>query len=93
MTIVQTTSCVDGVWQDSTGQWTGAISGLAGATNFSGAISYERSADGGGKCMAVASVQGTIGDDGIHWTVGSFTPTAACTGDLPQSTVITLQHS
>ncbi len=91
MTIVQASSCVDGAWKDASGQWTGAISGLASADAFSGQISFQRTADGGGKCGAVANVQGSIGTDGIHWTATTFTPTQACDGDLPQSTAITLQ--
>lgn len=91
MTIVQTSSCVDGAWKDGTGQWTGAISGNATATSFSGQVSFERTADGGGACMAVANIQGPIGTAGIQWTAGAFTATAACDGDLPQSTVISLQ--
>jgi uncharacterized protein YceK len=91
MTIVQASSCVDGAWKDASGQWTGAISGLADAVSFSGQISFQRTAGGGGACGAVANVQGSIGTDGIHWTATTFTPTQSCTGDLPQSTVITLQ--
>jgi hypothetical protein len=91
MTIVQGLSCVDGGWKDAAGQWSGAISGLATDTSFSGQISFERTADGGGACRATANVDGPIGTDGIHWTVGSFTAVSACNGDLPQSTVITLQ--
>src|SRR5215510_12792124 len=29
LTVIQTDSCVDGVWTDPTGDWKGAISGLA----------------------------------------------------------------
>lgn len=90
MTIVQTSSCVDGAWTDGTSQWTGAISGNATVNSFSGQISFERTADGGGACMAVANIQGPIGTGGIQWTAGAFTATAACNGDLPQSAVITL---
>jgi hypothetical protein len=39
MTIVQTSSCVDGAWKDAAGQWTGAISGSASDVSFSGQIS------------------------------------------------------
>jgi hypothetical protein len=88
MTIVQTSSCVDGAWKDAAGQWTGAISGSATDVSFSGQISFERTADAGGACMATATVSGSIGRDGIHWTAGTFTRTAACSGDLPQSPVI-----
>jgi uncharacterized protein YceK len=91
MTIVQASSCVDGAWKDASGQWTGAISGLAGADVFSGQISFQRKADGGGACGAVANVQGSIGTDGIHWTTTDFTATQSCNGDLPQATAITLQ--
>jgi hypothetical protein len=91
MTIVQASSCVDGAWKDPSGQWTGAISGLADANTFSGQISFVRTAGGGGACGAVANVQGSIGTDGIHWTATTFTATQGCAGDLPQSTVITLQ--
>ncbi|HEY3883877.1 MAG TPA: hypothetical protein VGL62_01620 [Vicinamibacterales bacterium] len=92
MTIVQTSSCVDGAWKDAAGQWTGAISGWATTDSFSGQISFERTADGGGTCSAVGNAEGAIGNDGIHWTVDAFTSSGACAGDLPQSTVITLQH-
>lgn len=90
MTIVQTVSCVDGAWKDAAGQWSGAISGSATADSFSGQISFERTTDGGGACEAVGSIQGPIGSDGIHWTVGPFTATGSCAGALPESTVIVL---
>src|SRR5215471_3904626 len=49
LTVVQSGSCVDGAWSSSSSDWTGAISGFAGADSFSGQISFERSADAGGK--------------------------------------------
>lgn len=92
MTIVQSSSCVDGAWKDSTGQWTGAISGFATADSFSGQFSFERTADGGGKCTAVGLAEGPIGDDGIGLKVASLSASGSCDGDLPQGTTIKLQR-
>jgi hypothetical protein len=58
---------------------------------FSGQISFQRTGDGGGACSAVGTAQGPIGTDGIHWTVDTLSPTASCSGALPQSIVIVLQ--
>jgi hypothetical protein len=92
MTIVQSASCVDGAWKDSAGQWSGAISGLATADSFSGQLSFERTADGGGKCAAVGFAEGPVGDDGIGLKVASFSPSGSCDGDLPLGTTIKLQR-
>jgi hypothetical protein len=92
MTIVQSSTCVDGAWKDSSSQWSGAISGFATADSFSGQFSYERTTDGGGKCTAVGLAEGPIGDDGIGLKVASFSASGSCDGDLPQGTTIKLQR-
>jgi hypothetical protein len=92
MTIVQSSVCVDGAWKDSSGQWSGAISGFATADSFSGQFSFQRTADGGGKCTAVGLAEGPVGDDGIALTVANFSASGACDGDLPQGTTIRLQR-
>src|SRR5215831_2845168 len=45
LTVVQGGSCVDGAWNSSTSDWTGAISGFAATDSFSGQISFERAAE------------------------------------------------
>jgi hypothetical protein len=92
MTIVQSSSCVDGAWKDSAGQWSGAISGFATADSFSGQFSFERTADGGGKCTAVGLAEGPIGDNGIGLKVATFSTSGSCDGELPEGTTITLQR-
>jgi hypothetical protein len=92
MTIVQASSCVDGAWKDTARQWSGGISGFATADSFSGQFSFERTADGGGKCTAVGFAEGPIGDAGIGLKVASFSAPEGCDGDLPQGTTIKLQR-
>jgi hypothetical protein len=93
VTIVQAGGfCIDGAWKDAAGQWTGAISGIATPETFSGQMSLERTADGGGKCAAVAKIEGPIDANGIHWKAGTFAPSGSCDGDLPQSSTFTLQR-
>jgi hypothetical protein len=93
VTIVQQSGfCIDGAWKDASSQWTGAISGIATSESFSGQMSFERTADGGGKCTAYANVEGPIDAGSIHWKAGAFTMYGSCDGDLPQSVIVTLQR-
>jgi hypothetical protein len=92
MTVYQAYNCVDGVWTTSTSDWTGAISGYAGADSFSGQISFERLAEGGGKCTAVGDITGQADSGALRWTSNNFKPIGSCSGDVPQSVVLTLQR-
>jgi hypothetical protein len=85
-------NCVDGAWTSSTSDWTGAISGYAGTDSFAGQISFERLADGGGKCIAAGDIAGPVGSSMLRWTGTGLTAVGQCSGDLPQSLVITLQR-
>jgi len=91
--VVQSFNCVDGEWRDATGDWKGAISGLAAADSFSGQISLERTANGGGKCQAASSVTGPAGGDSFRWTADPLTaPAGSCTGDLPQAFTLSVRR-
>jgi hypothetical protein len=91
LTVVQTGNCVDGAWISSASDWHGAISGLATADSFSGFLSLERSASGGGQCNATAAVTGPAGST-LRFTADSMTAVGACSGDLPKAVVITLHR-
>ena len=92
LVVVQNDSCVDGQWTDATSGWKGAISGFASAHSFSGQISFERSADGGGKCQAAGTISGPADGSTIHWTAGPLSAAGNCVGDLPQSLVLSVRH-
>jgi hypothetical protein len=92
LTVVQTTNCVDGAWVSSSGDWKGAISGFATADAFSGFISLERSANGGGACAATASVSGPASQNTLQMTATAFTAVGSCTGDLPTNGVVNLHR-
>jgi hypothetical protein len=86
----QSGTCVDGAWRTEPPDWTGAISGVADVGSFSGSVSFERPADGPGKCGGIATFAGQVGPDTIRWTSDGFT--GACAGGLPQSVTITLRR-
>ena len=92
LVIVQAFSCVDGDWKDAAGEWTGALSGLASTDSFAGQISFERSANAGGKCLASASISGQVVDDQIRWTAGPLTAIGTCNGDLPQNFLLSVKR-
>ena len=92
MTVVQGGSCVDGVWKDSVGGWSGAISGFATSDGYDGQISLERTADSGGKCMALATIAGPVANGTLTWKAADFTPTAECSGDLPRAVVLSAKR-
>jgi hypothetical protein len=91
LTVVQTGNCVDGAWISSTSDWHGAISGLATADAFSGFMSFERPAGGGGQCDATAAVSGAAGQT-LRLTADSLSAVGACDGDLPKGIVVTLHR-
>jgi hypothetical protein len=91
LTVVQSGNCVDGAWISSTSDWHGAISGLATADSFSGFLSFERSASGGGQCDATAPVSGAAGST-LRFTADTLTAVGSCSGELPRSIVVTLRR-
>ena len=90
MLAFQSSTCVDGAWRTDSGEWDGAVSGFADVGSFSGSVSFERPADGPGKCSGIATFSGDVGADTIKWTTTGFTGT--CAGGLPQSVTITLHR-
>jgi len=93
MTVVQGGNCVDGVWTSGASDWTGAISGFAGADSFSGQISFEAVTERGDRCTAVGNTSGQVGSDTLRWTSTGFTAVGQCTGTLPNTIVISLRRS
>jgi hypothetical protein len=93
LTVVQGGNCVDGAWKSSSGDWTGAISGYAAADSFSGQISFERSADAGGKCTAAGMISGPAGETSLRWTSSGMDPVGSCAGDIPKGITLTLSRS
>jgi len=91
VTVVQTGNCVDGAWISSTSDWHGAISGLATADAFSGFLSFERSASGGGQCDATAAISGPAGQT-LRFTADNLGAVGACDGDLPKGVVVSLHR-
>jgi hypothetical protein len=83
-------TCVDGAWRTDPPEWDGAISGFADVGSFSGSFSFERPADGPGKCGGIATFSGEVGANSIRWTSTGFT--GGCAGGLPQSVTLTLQR-
>jgi hypothetical protein len=83
-------TCVDGAWRTDPVDWDGAVSGFADVGSFSGSVSFERPADGPGKCQGIATFSGDVTADTIKWTSTGFTGT--CAGGLPQSVTITLKR-
>jgi hypothetical protein len=83
-------TCVDGAWRTEPPEWSGAISGFADVSSFSGSVSFERPADGPGKCAGIATFSGEVGTETIRWTSAGFT--GSCAGGLPQSVTITLRR-
>ena len=92
MMVVQATNCVDGAWSSASSAWAGSISGYAGEASYSGLVSFERPASGGGKCLASATISGPVVGNMLHWTAGTLTPIGVCDGDYPQSIVLDLQR-
>jgi hypothetical protein len=83
-------ACVDGAWSTEPAEWVGAISGYADVGSFSGSISFQRPADGPGKCGGIGTFSGEVRDDTIKWTSTGFT--GECAGGLPQMVTITLRR-
>jgi hypothetical protein len=92
LTIVQTGNCVDGAWITSTSDWHGAISGVATADSFSGFLSFERAASGGGECDAATAVAGAAGQPSLRFTADTLGPVGTCVGDLPRGIIVTLHR-
>jgi len=92
LVVVQALSCVDGEWKDATGDWRGAISGFAAEDSFSGQISFERSANGGGKCQAAGTVAGPVVGDTFRWTADPLTANGTCDGGVPQHLVLSVRR-
>jgi hypothetical protein len=92
MIVVQSGNCVDGVWDSSPPEWTGAISGFATVDSYTGQISLERQASDGSKCTAVGNVAGPVTDATLRWTGDTMKAVGPCSGDLPTSIVITLRR-
>src|SRR5262245_10949957 len=90
LVVVQALNCVDGEWKDASGDWKGAISGFASADGFSGQISFERSADGGGRCQASGRIAGKVAGDTFRWTADPLSAPGTCTGDLPQGLTLSV---
>jgi hypothetical protein len=86
----QSGTCVDGAWNTEPGEWVGAISGYADVGSFSGSISFQRPADGPGKCGGIGTFSGEVGENTIRWTSTGFT--GECAGGFPQSVTITLKR-
>jgi hypothetical protein len=83
-------TCVDGAWTTEPVEWVGAISGYADVGSFSGSMSFQRPADGPGRCGGVGTFSGEVRDDTITWTSTGFT--GECAGGLPQMVTITLRR-
>jgi hypothetical protein len=83
-------TCVDGAWRTEPAEWVGAISGYADVGAFSGSVSFQRPADGPGKCGGVAMFSGEVAENTLRWTSTGFT--GDCPGGLPQSVTITLRR-
>jgi hypothetical protein len=92
LVVVQAYNCVDGEWKDANGGWKGAISGLTSADSFSGQISLERSADGGGKCIASGTIAGPVDGDTIRWTADPLSAVGDCNGGLPQRLILSVKR-
>jgi hypothetical protein len=71
MIVVQSGNCVDGVWDSSPAEWTGAISGIATADSYIGQMSLEVQANDGTKCAAVGNVTGPVMDPIVSARIGS----------------------
>jgi hypothetical protein len=90
--VYQATNCVDGAWSSASSDWAGAISGYADAASYTGQFSFERTADGGGKCSAAGDITGAVTADTLHWAASGLTPVGSCAGGAPQSIVIDLRR-
>jgi hypothetical protein len=90
MVVYQALSCVDGAWSSASNDWAGGISGYAGPDSYSGQFSFERTAEGGGKCSAVADMIGPVTGNTLRWTAKPLNAVGSCVGDLPTSVVIDL---
>jgi hypothetical protein len=91
MVVVQAGSCVDGTWSNSSQDWRGAISGLAGRDSYTGQFSFERPS-ANGRCSAVGTITGEVGSDTLRWTGTGVTAVGACADALPQSIVVTMRR-
>jgi hypothetical protein len=86
----QSGNCVDGAWKTDPAEWVGAISGFADVGSFSGSISFQRPADGPGKCGGIGTFSGEVSENTIRWTSTGFT--GECAGGFPQAVTITLKR-
>ena len=91
LTVVQGGSCVDGAWISSSGDWKGAISGVATADQFGGFMSFERSG-GSDPCNALGTASGPAGDSVFSMSVPSLKRITGCAGALPSGVVVTLHR-
>ena len=85
-TIVQSAGyCIDGAWKDTADQWSGALSGVATSTAFSGSVSVESKTSDGTLCTSVATIEGPMSEKSLDWKIGTFSPTPLCPGLFPTS--------
>ncbi len=87
--VIQSADCVDGSWTSTPAGWQGAISGYAGASSYSGLMSFERPGDEG-DCSGVGNVSGPVDDKSITWTGTGFT--GNCPAGMPQSITVKLRR-
>jgi hypothetical protein len=92
MVVVQADSCVDGTYANASNDWKGAISGFASTDSFSGQISFERTADGGGRCQAAGNISGAVEGDAFRWKAGALNAAGTCNGGLPQDVILSLRR-
>jgi hypothetical protein len=92
MTVAQTFNCVDGAWSGSPSEWTGAISGFALETGYTGQISIELALNSGERCRGVGDVSGPVGAADLEWTLDGFSVVGRCSEALPRNVVIRLHR-
>ena len=86
MVVFQGGNCVDGAWRTTSTEWSGSVSGFAGAGSFSGELTLQ----GPGGCGGVGTFSGEVTASTIRWTSSGFS--GGCPGGLPQNATLSLRR-
>jgi hypothetical protein len=89
MDLTQTSGSVNGTWVIQSAGWNGNVTGTVDSSSFSGSLTFNAPASGGGTCTGAGSFSGNAGTTSMTWTSPAIT--GACSG-LPTGIRIVVQR-
>jgi len=92
MTLTQSAANVTGTWQSTSVMWDGQVSGTAGATSFTGKLTFSGTAADGTVCTGTADVTGSASTTTMSWTSTNGVVGGSCPAPLPSGIKIDVQR-